>query len=428
MGLPCILALASLACGAGEKSMTPPPSPAVASASSRPTQPAPLPRLDPQAQLAVRVDAARLRETQFYRWVMASMPFKMVFLPRLETPNKTCGFTILEAFSALAVSVAGDSWVASATPAPSVPPEKILTCVRVLTGGTDGKLDDGTPAVLLPHLKSVALVEKGVIYVGVPEAIRRTVAGESAESPLARSVALSADSVISGRAEQSLGPLSPFAVILKAHDKEFSLDAEVDTESPEAAGKVNKQFFGGPKDDPEIQWLVNGIQIDGKVVRVHFGSEGSPLEPSKAVEAVSIGALFEWQILSLRVTGAKAKVEAERIVPEIARSLRSAVEHRRNGPGLATFPLSAPPVPKDVPAGQRYKSTDAEWSGTWKDIGFSLQEPQYFRYSIVTAPDRKHAVVRAEADFDELSVYEISLEIGGKGDVKQQAMKVTPAP
>jgi hypothetical protein len=124
-------------------------------------------------------------------------------------------------------------------------------------------------------------------------------------------------------------------------------------------------------------------------------------------------------------------MEARVTVGEIARDLASSVEHGRKAHGPARFPVSAPAVPAEVPKATKYQSTESDWTATWKEIGFSMKEPQYFRYSIVTAPDRKHAVVRAEGDLDgdgKTSVYEIPMEIDSKGQVTQAAMKVVPEP
>lgn len=41
----------------------------------------------------------------------------------------------------------------------------------------------------------------------------------------------------------------------------------------------------------------------------------------------------------------------------------------------------AAPVPDDVPAGEKYQSTPAQWNGTgWACLKFSMKDPQYYRY------------------------------------------------
>ena len=110
----------------------------------------------------------------------------------------------------------------------------------------------------------------------------------------------------------------------------------------------------------------------------------------------------------------------------------AAVERDHAGGKAARFPPSAPPVPGAVPPGTKYQSSPSDWQeGSWKTIGFTMDTPQYYRYSVVTSGDRKHATVRAEGDLDgdgKSSLYELPLELDKQGRVVEGTPRVTPEP
>jgi type IV pilus assembly protein PilA len=416
------------ACGGGGGQPAAAPSTAAATATAAPEATAPAPPLHPEAALALRLDVARLQETPLYQGVLSAFGLTP-FAKHLEAANKTCGFSIPDALSAVALSVTIDeSTVVAVTTTKSHPPETVLGCVRALAGRSESKLDDGTPAVKLGG-DGFAAVKDGILYVGQSSAILRTAAGGGSTTALARRVTLSGDTVMAFACERFPGPVSSFrffAGTLRASDKEFWLDGEIDTGSESAAAEMAKFFR---RFDTPIKGLgpVATLNADGKVLRVHLGVEGDGNE-----QAHMVGQLASVAIYGLRRYIAEAKTaEATSAVPEIARDLASSVERAKPAHGPARFPVSAPAVPADVPKGAKYQSTESDWMATWKEIGFSLKEPQYFRYSIVTAADRKHAIVRAEGDLDgdgKTSLYEIPMEINGKGEVTQSAMKVVPEP
>jgi hypothetical protein len=73
-------------------------------------------------------------------------------------------------------------------------------------------------------------------------------------------------------------------------------------------------------------------------------------------------------------------------------------------------------VPPDVPHGQKYQSSAADWA-PWKTIGFSIAEPQYFQYEVVAAKDGKSADIIARGDLDgdgQVSETRLSIELDVK--------------
>ena len=58
--------------------------------------------------------------------------------------------------------------------------------------------------------------------------------------------------------------------------------------------------------------------------------------------------------------------------------------------------VSMPPVPKEIPKGQRTTLTDADWKG-WRDVPL-LSGPTFYQYEIKAAPDGQTADVIARGD------------------------------
>ncbi len=432
---PALATALLLGCGGAAQSVTapsggaPPPAGAIVAA---PAAPAALSGIDPEARIVLRVGFARLRETPLFRALMQLAAASGAGMDdELKDVERRCGFPVLDAISEVAVSVtdgADDVVIAARL---SVPPENGLACVRTLAGGTDGQLDDGTKAVRL-KADGYALVKDGVLYVGTPGGLRRATGPAAGKSALAAKVTLENDTVAATQSDMKDGPLNGFGGTLRASDKEFWLDLGVDMGSDEMAAQMANMMQGTLKGSAvspksEVSGLARAVEADGKTLRLHLGKKGSAEE-----QAQFVGVLGSLAVAGVRKYVAQAKTaEATSTLGEIAKDLSASVDRDRSARKPARFPLSAGPVPQSVPRGTKYRSSPSDWSATWKDIGFSMNGPQYFRYSIVTAPDRKHATVRAEGDFDgdgRSSVYEVRLEIDKNGAVSEGPMQVVDEP
>jgi hypothetical protein len=133
------------------------------------------------------------------------------------------------------------------------------------------------------------------------------------------------------------------------------------------------------------------------------------------------GATATLGISALRRYVAQTKTaEARNTLQELAKRLMGLVATAKARGEAARFPPSAPPVPTEVPHASKWANPD--WSHpTWRAIGFLIEMPIYYRYQIVTSPDRKHVVVRAEGDLNgdgkTSSLYEVALDIDNAGAV-----------
>ncbi len=66
-------------------------------------------------------------------------------------------------------------------------------------------------------------------------------------------------------------------------------------------------------------------------------------------------------------------------------------------------PSSHESVPKTVPRGKKYASTQADWSGSpWAELHFSIGQPQYYAYSFESQGRGRQAkcTVMAQGDLD----------------------------
>jgi hypothetical protein len=424
--LLAFVATISVACGGSERPAQGPSPGASASASNVATVPAArklLDAIDPEAHVAVHVDVAKLTATPLYK-ALSDLLHKFGSDTALDEANRQCGFSIPDKLSEVVFSARDNEYVFAASF--SVSPEQALACVRTLGKVSDVQLDDGTKAMGLAGGSDVAFIKDGILFGGNLAAVRRAVAGAGGKSALAAAVALSGDAVIALRADDESGFKGKDAILVtvRANDSEFSVDSELTTEAAEDAAKLAAVIQSSLS---KLNTLEHSAVAEGRILRLHIGAKGGVAEQVSALGTASVLA-----ISAARKYMAEAKsAEAALVVNEIAKDLSSSVAREKTGNKGARFPKSAAPVPAEVPHGQKYQSAAADWSATWKEIGFSMTEPQYFRYSIVTAPDKKHAVVRAEGDLNgdgKTSLYEMALEIDKKGDVKQGTMKVVAEP
>jgi hypothetical protein len=397
--------------------------PAVSSATPSPP-PSPsghveLVTLDPQATAALHIDFARLRQTPVYEPLIALRRRAKVDAP-LDQANEECGFPVLDSISEVAMSaVDADTWSVAATL--SVPAENALDCLRRHFQGTDTTLPDGTRVVGLwsDPSAAAAFVKDGVLYVGTPASIQRAAAADASKNEVAARTALSGDKVAAWYADEKGLLGRAVEGNLRASEKEIWLDTRLRMESAELAEKTAQgiqgiQARGEPKGTAPF---ATGVAAEGETVVLHLS--GRQVRVTLMPLALAGPGVF--------LTEAR-KAEARRTADAIARAVTAAVERDKAARKPVRFPLTAPPVPKDVPRGSKYQSSDGDWAATWKEIGFRLDAAQYFRYSIVTAPDRKHTVVRAEGDVDgdgKGSLYEVPLEIDGKGEVSRGQTKVS---
>jgi type IV pilus assembly protein PilA len=112
-----------------------------------------------------------------------------------------------------------------------------------------------------------------------------------------------------------------------------------------------------------------------------------------------IGVLAALAIYGVRKYLANAKsAEARTAVGRIAKDAASAWDRETMATGVMdlnserdisrSLCATGPRVPEDVPAGQKYQSTPADWKqGGWPCLRFSMDGPQYYSYTYTKLTD-----------------------------------------
>jgi hypothetical protein len=419
-------------CGAPPRSAPPAaPQAVVTVAPPRAPDPGPLDAIDLVAPTVVRVDVEALRKVPLFQAFQAvAQSFGQV-----SKADKQCGLHILDVPREVALSVSENGTVLAGTY--DAPGDKALACLRAVSNGSDAKLEDGTPALQLDE-STFAVFKGQLLYVGDSPGVRAALArsGRPIDAAAASPLALAGDAVAIGVFRGHDLPLTGMSAVVHASEEHFALDVTGDAETESAAeqlAQVVRQAMAEGKLDPEhlealgVHDGASVLSVHGKTLELHLLVKGDVLQQGRAVAGIGSRA-----ILAARkyIRGAKA-AEAKATVAEIVDDLKAYVSGRAQAHQAPRFPASAAPVPTEVPRGKKYESGAGDWSGSWQSIGFSRSEPQYFRYSFVTADDGKHVVVRAEGDLNgdgKASLYEVPLEIGGKGQVVQGEPKDTPEP
>jgi hypothetical protein len=419
------------ACGGAKPSPAASPGTAGAAAAAPGAATGPLDALDPQAHVAIHLDMARLRPTPLFQAVLLAGR-QGGATEKLDAASRECGFPVLDAPGDILLTWGDDGGALVMTV--SVPPGQFLDCIRKLAGGTEDKLD-GAPALRLGDDKPRhALVQGGMLFAGDDAPLRRALHAKAGDSPLASRVALSGDAVGAVWGDVNEGPVHTVSGTLRASEQLFAMDVAVEMTSEQAAtqfAQVAQGAMGSGAGAPAgavPKGFERVIAADGKTLKLHIGAKGSVEE-----QVATVGMLSTLAIAGVRRYLARAKsAEAEATVRAIAKDLEAYVEGERSAHKAPRFPPPAPPVPAEIPRAGRYQSSAADWAApTWKAIAFSMTEPQFFRYSVATGADRKHAMVRAEGDLNgdgKASLYELPLEIDKKGQVAEGQLKVVEEP
>ncbi len=413
--------------GAAPPPAAPTAPPAAPAAVAAPVAPSLVDYVDGSATSGVHLDMKRARGTPLLAGLLSSLAAQHASGP-LDDAKQTCGFAPLDVVDEVVLSRAEETMLLVATV--TVPADRALACVKAMGHGDDAKIDD-VPAVKLAGGQVIAAVKDGKLFAGDEPSVRKALKGSGDRGPIASHLAITPDIVGIGYGDVNDEPVKTVSGTLKATDQEFALDAAVALTSEAAASqlvtlaRMQMAKAGGNATPEQKKLLEELVSADGKNLRLHVGVKGD----AKA-QAERIGTIVAMSVENIRHYTSRTKsVEARVTVDVIAKSLVSYVEGQKAKKKPALFPPSAPPVPAKVPAATTYTSKESDWSApTWKAVGFAATDPQAYRYEVVTAPDKKHAVVRAQGDLDgdgQLSTFEESLEIDKQGNVTTTPLKVT---
>lgn len=167
------------------------------------------------------------------------------------------------------------------------------------------------------------------------------------------------------------------------------------------------------------QRIIAGLRVtrDGRVLALGLDLDEPVLE-----QARDFGIVSALMVYGVRKYVLNAKIaEARETVAAIA---KSEVEAWGHAPLAERRLVSLPPVPAEVPHGEKYKSAPRDWKA-WAPLHFSLDHPQYFQYKVVAAKDGKHADVIGQGDLDgngKTSLFKLTLSV----EPKDGSLQVSP--
>jgi type IV pilus assembly protein PilA len=203
---------------------------------------------------------------------------------------------------------------------------------------------------------------------------------------------------------------------LVASEKRFRIATEGDV--PEGlARRIESEVNGaraavgaGAGMPPEQAALLTSLLKSLSVTRagghigVAFDLEEPPIE-----QARDLGTAASLAIYGVRRYLANAKMaEARNVVAQVARDYAAWWDKEqgpptmRAGKPVAKLPtklIAFPAVPKTVPRGVKYQSTEADWK-PWGPLAFSMDMPQYYQYEVTVAKDGKSGDILAHGDLN----------------------------
>jgi len=228
---------------------------------------------------------------------------------------------------------------------------------------------------------------------------------------------------------------------LVAGSEQFRLDVEaelsekdaIDLEQQVQAVKAMTSFPGvGASETPLIQSLLSTVSLnrDGKHI-----SAAMTLEEPVDGQLRDLTKLVELGVYGVRKYITSAKIaEARAITRQISKDLVSSwardeastpTEAKRPKAPKKTKLVSFPAVPKEIPRGVKYQSTQDDWK-PWSPIAFSIEAPQYFQYEVVAAKDGQSASILARGDLNgdgKSSTFKLAVSV----DPKDHSLHVAPA-
>jgi type IV pilus assembly protein PilA len=310
----------------------------------------------------------------------------------------------------------------------NVSPDVAMTCIKNVSGRASEVTVGADKGLKVGGMTVVA--HQGMLVLGLGKPFEDVLADVPAgNAPLAAKVAISADQALRIAVDASSLPGAPVREVLATlttSATRFAIEAEVRATNEGAAQELEGQAKGMldklgalGKDAPALPPIK--VSRDGALVGIVLEKLGGAEE-----QVAMLGTLSALSIYGVRRYVQSSKTaEAKNTIFAIARGMVAYVERENVDAKGKLLPHLCPPnaaaVPKDVPAGKKYMSSESDWSGTWKDLRFMMSSPQYYRYRVETSANRKKCTAIAEGDLDgngKLSKFSVSVEIDAKGAVK----------
>jgi type IV pilus assembly protein PilA len=284
-----------------------------------------------------------------------------------------------------------------------------------------------------------ALTADGLLLSGPKELVERALrgggAGGSRGASLA-SVTLAEGEYVAWTA-RVFDDASPVTGSLGATEARFRIGGEGDLPSEALAAKIESELAPSavtkmlpttntkPDEAAALSRLANGFAVkrDGRHVAIAFELREPPVQ-----QARDLGVAAALAVYGVRRYISNAKqAEARNVLGQLAKDVVTDWEGERpdGKPRAKKKLVSYGPVPKTVPQGVKYQSSEADWK-PWAPLRFSMTAPQYYQYEIKAAKDGESAELIARGDLNgdgKTSQFKLLIKV----DRSDNALRVTPS-
>jgi type IV pilus assembly protein PilA len=280
-----------------------------------------------------------------------------------------------------------------------------------------------------------ALTADGLLLSGPKELVERALRGSGSGASLA-TVTLADGEYVAWLA-RLFDNASPITGSLVATDARFRIGGEAEVPSDDVAAQLESELTPDaltkmlpatspkPEEAALFARLANAFQVkrQGRHIAIAFELREPP-----AQQARDLGAAAALGVYGVRRYISNAKqAEARNAVGQLAKDVVAdwEVERPDGKPREKRKLVSYGPVPKTVPKGVKYQTSEADWK-PWAALGFSMTVPHYFQYEIKAAADGESAEVIARGDLNgdgKTSQFKLLIKV----DRKTSTLRIAPS-
>lgn len=283
-----------------------------------------------------------------------------------------------------------------------------------------------------------ALTAEGLLLSGPKELVERALRGTGGGNSGASLASVTlADGEYVAWLATVFDNASPITGSLGATETRFRVGGEADVPSEALAEKIESELTPSAvtkmlpttnvkaDEAAALARLAHGFEVkrDGRHVAIAF-----ELREPAVQQARDLGVAAALAVYGVRRYISNAKqAEARNVLGQLAKDMVTDWEAERpdGKPRAKKKLVSYGPVPKTVPQGVKYQSSDADWK-PWYPLRFSMTAPQYYQYEIKAAKDGESAEIIARGDLDgdgKTSQFKILIKV----DRSDDALRVTPS-
>ncbi len=310
------------------------------------------------------------------------------------------------------------------------------TCLVALSPNIKPTTIAGATGAWEDKKEVTAVSANGIVVLGGRDVVQRALGSHGSGASLA-SVTLGAGEYMTWSAAV-FDDGRPVTGSIVATDERFRIAGEGDAPNAKVAEMIERQL-GGPGLTEQLRAVTGmrsdeqralakvveafSVKRDGRHVAIAFELREPPADQAK-----DLGALAALGIYGVRKYISNAKqAEAKNVIGQLAKDVVTEWESERpdGKPRSKKKLVSYGPVPKTVPKGAKYQSSDADWK-PFAPIRFSMTVPQYYQYEIKAAKDGESAEIIARGDLNgdgKTSQFKLLIKVDRSND----SLRISPS-